>query len=105
MNCVERVKSICKDKGIPISKLEKDLCFSNGYIGQLKKGTLPADRLVKISEYLGVDQDFLLTGEHKKPADHEISGLDAAGYGMLNSENRALIDSMIEKLLKSQSGE
>ena len=38
MNSVERVRQICKSKKIPISKLEKDLGYSNGYISQLRKG-------------------------------------------------------------------
>ena len=54
MNSVERVKAICKERKIPISKLESDLRFSNGYIGQLRKGVFPADRLAKIASYLGV---------------------------------------------------
>lgn len=67
MNSVERVKAICKERKIPISKLENDLTFSNGYIGQLRKGIFPADRLVKIANYLDVSVDYLLTGEEKKP--------------------------------------
>lgn len=68
MNSVERVKAICKKKKIAISKLEKDLGFGNGYIGQLRKGTFQADRLSMISNYLGVTTDYLLTGEEtKKP--------------------------------------
>lgn len=63
MNSVERVKSICKERKIPIYKLERDLGFANGYIGQLKKGIFPADRLAKIASYLGVTSDYLLTGE------------------------------------------
>lgn len=62
MNCVDRVKQLCKEQKIPISRLEKDLGFSNGYIGQLKKGTLPNDRLVKAAEYLGVTTDYLMFG-------------------------------------------
>lgn len=62
MNSVERVKKICKERKIPISKLEKELGFSNGYIGQLKKGTFPADRLDKIANYLGFTTDYLLNG-------------------------------------------
>ena len=46
-----------------------------------------------------------MTGEEKKPAPITESGLDATKYHMLNEENRALVDQMIEKLLKSQSGE
>lgn len=63
MNSVERVKSLCKERKIPISRLEKELGYSNGYIGQLRKGTFPADRLKEIAEYLHVSTDFLLTGE------------------------------------------
>lgn len=63
MNSVERVKSICKERKIPISKLESELGFSNGYIGQLKKGVFPDDRLRAISKYLCVSTEYLMTGE------------------------------------------
>lgn len=63
MNAVERVKSICKERKIPISKLEADCGFSNGYIGQLRKGTFPDDRLRKIAKYLNLSPDFIATGE------------------------------------------
>lgn len=63
MNTVERVKALCKRKGIPVYKLEKDLGFSNGYIGQLKKGVLPDDRLEKVANYLGVSVPYLMNGE------------------------------------------
>jgi len=66
MNSVDRVKSICKERKIPISRIEKDLGFANGYIGQLKKGTFPDDRLVAIAEYLNVSTDYLMTGEEKE---------------------------------------
>ena len=66
MNSVERVKTICKDRKIPISKLEKDLGYSNGYIGQLRKGTFPNDRLKEIAEYLEVSIDYLMTGKEKE---------------------------------------
>lgn len=63
MNSVERVKAICKERKIPLSKMEKDLGYANGYISQLKKGVFPADRLQAISKYLGVTQDYLLDGD------------------------------------------
>ncbi len=64
MNTVERIKSICLERNIPISKLERDCDFSNGYINSLKKGTLPNDRLLKIAEYLGVNVSYLSTGRN-----------------------------------------
>lgn len=66
MTSVERVKNICKERKIPISKLEKELGFSNGYISQLKKGVFPADRLKKIADYFGVSIEYLMTGEKGK---------------------------------------
>lgn len=66
MNSVERVRAICKERKIAISKLEKDLGFSNGYIGQLRKGVFPADRLAAIANYLSVTPDYLMHGEERK---------------------------------------
>ena len=66
MNSVERVKALCKERKIPISKLEKDLGYSNGYIRQLRKGTFPDDRLKKIVQYLSVSIDYLMTSVEKE---------------------------------------
>ena len=63
MNAVERVKTICKERKIPISKLESDCGFANGYICQLRKGVFPDDRILKIAEYLNVSADYLMTGK------------------------------------------
>ena len=71
MNSVERVKSICKERRIAISRLEKDLGFANGYISQLRKGTFPAERLADIADYLSVSSEYLLTGEEKEKSPTE----------------------------------
>ena len=63
MTSVELVKNICKSRKIPLSRLEKDLGYSNGYIAQLRKGVFPSDRLAEIAEYLGVSIDSLLCAE------------------------------------------
>ena len=89
MNGVDRVKAICKERKIPISKLERDLGYANGYIGQLRKGVFPSDRLLEIAEYLSVSHTYILTGEENKKAPTEagersVSDAKAAffdGYG------------------------
>ena len=63
MNAVERVKSICKERKIPISKLEADCGFANAYISQLRKGTFPNDRLTIIASYLDVPERLITHGE------------------------------------------
>ena len=66
MNSVDRVKNICKERKIPVSRLERDLGFSNGYIGQLKKGTFPADRLNSIANYLNLSPQYIMTGQENE---------------------------------------
>lgn len=63
MNSVERVKALCKERKIAISKLEKELGYANGYIGQLRKGVLPDNRLREIADYLSVTPEYLMNGE------------------------------------------
>lgn len=76
MTSVERVKAICKERRIAISRLEKDLGFSNGYIGQLRKGVLPDDRLMMIADYLNVTTQFLMTGENSLDAAPTLTSRD-----------------------------
>lgn len=71
MNTVERIKSICKERNIPLSKLEKDLGFGNAYISGLRKGTVPDDRLRLISKYLELSVEYLMTGTEKKYSDED----------------------------------
>lgn len=75
MNSVERVKQLCKERKIPISKLEKDLGYSNGYISQLRKGVFPSDRLASIAEYLGVSTNFIMLGIEES-AESELTAKD-----------------------------
>ena len=62
LTCVERIKNICRSRHIPISQLEKECGFANGYIGKLKEGTMPADRLLQVSHYLNMSYEYLITG-------------------------------------------
>lgn len=73
MNTVEKIKKLCAERNIPISKLEKDCVFANGYIARLKKGTLPSDRLVKVANYFDVPVESLYPDSAPKPTKQIIS--------------------------------
>lgn len=60
MNTVDKVKALCKERKIPISRLEKECGFANGYIGQLKKGTIPDDRARKIADFFEIPVETLI---------------------------------------------
>lgn len=69
MNTVERIKMILKERNIPVSRLEKELGFGNGYLRGLKKGSIVDDRLEKIANYLGVSSQYLRTGSSMLASD------------------------------------
>lgn len=104
MNTVDRVKSICKERKIPIYKLEKDLGFSNAYISQLKKGSIPNDRLIKIAEYLNLSVEFLTTGKEEitplfSKSDYEILTL----FNQLTDKQKELVITTCKALIESNN--
>lgn len=119
MNTVERIKSICKERKIPISKLEKDLGFGNAYISGLKKGTVPDDRLGKIADYLDLSIEYLMTGEEigylytNENADFLVEVTKMAKdqefvermmkYMSLMKENKKSVDDMIDYMYDKEN--
>lgn len=89
MNAVQRVKDICKKRNIPIYKLEKDCGFSNGYIGQLRKGTMPDDRLRIVAAYLEVSPEELSTGEKPEIPSYDKDTMEMIKlFSKLNKEQK-----------------
>lgn len=84
MNSVELIKKICKERKIPISRLERDLRYGNGYISQLKKGTVPSNRAVEIANYLDITVDYLMTGNENKKTPEQLE-LTCSGSEALTS--------------------
>ncbi len=89
MNSVERVKMLCKEQKIPISKLERECGFANGYIGQLKKGVFPDNRLKTVADYLKVTVSYLLGetenrnsvfAKYSQSVDNEVLADEAEKY-------------------------
>lgn len=100
MTSVERVKAICKERKIPLYRMEADLGFANGYIGQLKKGVFPDDRLVLISEYLGVSVPELLGKEKTGTPEEEAPDIEMDSFTYaLQNEAKGLTDADKELLL------
>ena len=73
MTAVERILDVCKKRGIPISRIERDLGFSNQYLTKLKKGDIPLDRAEKAAGYLGLPVEWILKGDERKGTELLIS--------------------------------
>lgn len=63
---VEYVRKICEARKIPISQLEKDCKFSNGYLNPKKLQKIPYERAMTIAKYLGVGVEAILGIEEEK---------------------------------------
>ena len=64
MTVLERIKTLCKEKGISITTLEQILEYSNGSLAKAKD--IPSSRIRKIAEFFNVSTDYLLTGKEKE---------------------------------------
>ena len=105
MTVVDRIKTICRERKIPLAKLERECGFANGYISQLRKGTMPADRMEKVAAYLGMTPAELMHGERDISAeiqdiivkDQEASKLLVELYA-LPDDDRKLVADQIRRL-------
>lgn len=93
MTTVERIKNICKSRGIPLYKLEKECGFSNGYIGGLRRGTMHYDKLQKVSEALDISMSYLALGidieQQESPFMQELSEIT---YDFSENEKQLLLE-------------
>ncbi|EKK0789461.1 helix-turn-helix domain-containing protein [Listeria innocua] len=60
MTAFDRVKELCKKRGIPVSKLESDVGFGKNSIYSWKQNNPSSDKLQKIADYFNVSTDYLL---------------------------------------------
>lgn len=66
MELLDRVKELCRLKGISQGRMEKEIGISNGASSKWKTSSPSLDILKKLSEYFGVSVDYLMTGEEKE---------------------------------------
>ena len=57
----EKVKALCKERGISIAALEAETDIGNGTIGRWRESSPKVSTLKKVANYLGCSIDELLT--------------------------------------------
>lgn len=93
MSTYETIKTLCKERGIAVTALEKELGFGRGSIGKLRNSQTSAERLQKIADYFNVTVDYLVNGP-------DLSSLTP-------KDNRDIakdLDSIMEKLTSGEDG-
>jgi len=58
METTDIIRTLCKNKGISVTDLEKELGFGNGSL--TKSSTLRSDRLLAIAKYFDVSMEYLM---------------------------------------------
>ncbi|MGM0973365.1 MAG: helix-turn-helix domain-containing protein [Bacillota bacterium] len=66
MTTLERVKELCKKRGISIKRLEEELNIPNNTIYQWKRISPSLDKIEKLADYFDVSTDYLLGRTDKK---------------------------------------
>lgn len=107
---VERVRAICKAKGIPVSQLEKDLGYANGYLNPKKAETIRKDRIAEIAQYLGVsaseiDENSTDNGTITllQSLSDEVRGLLEVANGMTKEQVNAMTE--FAKTMKGENSD
>lgn len=69
MTLKERVKSLCKERGVSMNQTETGLGFGKGYISKLGFSKPNTEKLNRMAEYFGVTLDYLMNGESNGSSD------------------------------------
>lgn len=97
-NSVEYVRSICHQRRIPISTLEKACGFSNGYLNPKKMARIPYDRAVLIGQYLNIPAQQILTGLAPEDAQPQAIVTDEDIKFALFGGDGTITDAMYEEV-------
>ena len=84
MDLRERIVNLCKERQIPVRKLEDDLGFGGGYISKLHKSTPNTEKINQIANYFCVSLDYLVNG--KEPELDKYSEEMATLVGKIRSD-------------------
>lgn len=107
MSDVEYIRQLCADRKIPVSTLEKECGFANGYLNPKKAPQrIPYDRAVRICQYLTIplsDLGYPDTETVFKPSETEMQMI--LSFRRLTVSNQKTILDNIDFFLSKQDEE
>lgn len=93
---VENVRSYCKNNKIPISRLESDLGYGNGFLNPKKIKDIPAQRLAEIAHYLKVPIETFIDEFTVKELKDEKKPVTTTGDGL--ERRREMLFNLFDRL-------
>lgn len=59
----DRIKALCKQKGVTVTGTEKELGFARGSLCKVETNKPSVEKVQKLAQYFGVSVEYLTTGE------------------------------------------
>ena len=72
----ERVKLLCKKKGVSMNTAEKEIGLAKGYISKLENSNPNMTTLQKMAEYFDESVEYLMTGTEDKKESPVLTARD-----------------------------
>lgn len=72
---VENIRCLCRERGVSIQQLERELGFGNGTIRRWGENAPSVDKVKAVADYFGVTVDELLT-DHDTDEEAAADGTD-----------------------------
>lgn len=102
----ETIRDLCRRNGLSVSAMCLNLGMSKSTMSDLKSGrkkSLSSETLSRISQYLGVSVDYLLTGEEKeKPLVNGDEELTEYLEELKNRPEKRMLFSVTKNATKAQ---
>ena len=73
----EKIKQLCKEKGVTITGTERELGFSRGSLCKIDKNKPSSEKLQKIADYFGVQLEYLTGASEFKTKEEMLKHYDS----------------------------
>lgn len=93
----ERVKQLCKEKGVSMNAAESEMGLAKGYISKLGNSNPNQKTLQKMSDYFGVSVEYLIAGKEGNE-EQKITSLSQSEELDIMKD----VDVIIDKLKKGE---
>ena len=91
---LNRIKQLCKQNGIPISRLEEETGISRNSIGRWEQSVPSVDKVQKVAEYFNVSLDWLVSGRDVLLSDQSSAILRK--WAKLDDFGKALVTQIMD---------
>lgn len=72
----QKIKELCKKKGVTVTGTEKELGFSRGSLCKVETSRPSAEKVQKLADYFGVSTDYLINGNTKNDNNVTLTSKD-----------------------------